>query len=123
MDFGLIESLRWDQHGYLLLERHLKRLEQSAARFGYPFSRCGLLERLVAMECSLTGVHKVRVLLTSDGDLVLEQQEIDDTRGQRPDGGARLQDAAIRPIRSSTTRPPAAADTMTSCRLGLSAKR
>lgn len=84
LDFGLIESLRWDAQGYLLLERHLNRLEQSAARFGYPFSRRELLERLVELECSLTGVHKVRVLLTSDGDLMLEQQEINDTSAERP---------------------------------------
>jgi para-aminobenzoate synthetase/4-amino-4-deoxychorismate lyase len=83
-DFGLIESLRWDAQGYLLLERHLKRLEQSAARFGYPFFRRELLDRLVELECSLTGVHKVRVLLTSAGELMLEQQEIDDTAAERP---------------------------------------
>jgi len=33
--FSLIESLRFDCHGYLLLDRHLQRLAGSAAYFGF----------------------------------------------------------------------------------------
>lgn len=83
-EFGLIESLRWDQHGYLLLEQHLKRLETSAARFCFPFSRDELQRRLEELGRALTGVHKVRVVLAADGGLTLEQQEIDDTSVERP---------------------------------------
>jgi para-aminobenzoate synthetase/4-amino-4-deoxychorismate lyase len=82
--FALIESLRWDRNGYLLLERHLKRLEESAARFGFPFSRSELLHRLAEQEQTLTGIHKVRVVLAPDGGLTLEQQEIDNGSAERP---------------------------------------
>ena len=38
--FELIETLRFEQgNGFHLLERHLARLQSSAAHFGYPFSR------------------------------------------------------------------------------------
>lgn len=82
-DFGLIESLRWER-GYLLLERHLKRLEESAARFGLPFCRTELLKRLEELERSLSGVHKVRVELAANGGLTLERQQIEDSSAGRP---------------------------------------
>jgi para-aminobenzoate synthetase/4-amino-4-deoxychorismate lyase len=37
MPLGLIETLRWDEHGFYLLERHLERLETSAAFFEIPY--------------------------------------------------------------------------------------
>jgi para-aminobenzoate synthetase/4-amino-4-deoxychorismate lyase len=83
-DFSLIESLRWERGVYLLLERHLRRMEDSAARFGFPFSRDELQRKLEKLGRTLTGVHKVRVVLAADGGLSLEQQEIEDSSAERP---------------------------------------
>lgn len=82
--FGLVESLRWERGVYLLLERHLKRLEESATRFCFPFFRHELLKRLEELGRSLTRVHKVRVVLMPDGGLTLAQQEIGDSSAERP---------------------------------------
>jgi para-aminobenzoate synthetase / 4-amino-4-deoxychorismate lyase len=74
--FGLIESLRLDGHGYLLLERHLQRMAGSAAYFGFSFDADALRERLYALAEGLTGAHKVRVLLAADGGMTLDTQPL-----------------------------------------------
>src|SRR6185369_3320716 len=61
--FSLIETLRWDQNGYLLLERHLQRLTGSAAYFGFSVNAIALRDRLHAEAQGVSGVHKVRILL------------------------------------------------------------
>ena len=75
-DFNLIEALRHDCDGYLLLERHLQRLAASAAWFGFPLDTGGLRDRLDLLGKTLTGPHKVRVLLAVDGTLTLEAEAI-----------------------------------------------
>jgi para-aminobenzoate synthetase/4-amino-4-deoxychorismate lyase len=74
--FSLIESLRFDQQGYLLLERHLQRLTASAAYFGFAFDADDLLGRLQDLAHGLAGVHKVRVLLAADGEITLDAQPL-----------------------------------------------
>lgn len=74
--FSLIESLRCDQQGYLLLERHLQRLAGSAGYFGFSFDSDALRHRLEEFGQRLSGVHKVRVLLEPDGSIILTSQPI-----------------------------------------------
>jgi para-aminobenzoate synthetase/4-amino-4-deoxychorismate lyase len=74
--FSLIESLRFDCHGYLLLERHLQRLAESAAYFGFSLDSDALRNRLLDFGKGLSAVHKVRVLLAADGDFTVESQPV-----------------------------------------------
>lgn len=69
MALGLIETLRWDEHGFYLLERHLTRLEASAAFFEIPYdpakARAVLdeaLSRVVEQEA-----QRVRLVLDESG--------------------------------------------------------
>ena len=75
-DFCLIESLRHDRDGFMLLERHLRRLAESAAYFGFCHDSEGLRVRLAGLGGELSGVHKVRVLLAWEGALTLEAEPL-----------------------------------------------
>ena len=68
--FELIETLRFEKgNGFHLLERHLARLQSSAAHFGYPFSREAVLAALDAEAARVEApVALVRLLLGEDGD-------------------------------------------------------
>jgi len=74
--FSLIESLRFDHDGYLMLERHLRRLAGSAAYFGFRLDQDGLRDRLLEEGKSWSGIRKVRVLLNTDGCATIESQPI-----------------------------------------------
>jgi len=74
--FGLIESLRLDDQGYLLPERHLQRLAGSAAYFGFSLDLDVLRERLRSLAEGLAGIHKVRIVLTEDGAVTLDAQPL-----------------------------------------------
>jgi para-aminobenzoate synthetase/4-amino-4-deoxychorismate lyase len=77
--FELIETLRFERgKGFHLLERHLARLQMSAAHFGYPFSR----EKVVAAldeEAARVGapVAMVRLLLAEDGAITVTSTAIE----------------------------------------------
>jgi para-aminobenzoate synthetase/4-amino-4-deoxychorismate lyase len=71
-EFSLIETLRHDQEGYLLLERHLRRMAGSAAYFGFKFDMDALRSKLWDLGVTLAGTHKVRILLDSAGNIQLE---------------------------------------------------
>jgi para-aminobenzoate synthetase/4-amino-4-deoxychorismate lyase len=75
-EFSLIESLRLDHNDYLLLERHLQRLTGSAAYFGFSLDTDALRNRLQDFGRELAGIHKVRVLLASDGSITVESQPL-----------------------------------------------
>ena len=75
-EFQLIESLRHDADAYLLLERHLGRLSNSADYFGFRLDTDNLAARLDEVGRNLTGPHKVRVLLSADGGIFVEAQSI-----------------------------------------------
>ncbi|MBJ6726976.1 aminodeoxychorismate synthase component I [Geomesophilobacter sediminis] len=66
-EFHLIESLLHDEGGYFLLERHLKRLEESATYFGFPFPVAEARDLLEAQARGWEGRNKVRLLLFPDG--------------------------------------------------------
>jgi para-aminobenzoate synthetase / 4-amino-4-deoxychorismate lyase len=77
--FDLIETMRWERGlGIYLLERHLGRLQSSAAHFGYPFDRDKVLAALDAEIAKLDGdVHMLRLLLAEDGVLTLTSTRIE----------------------------------------------
>lgn len=77
--FELIETLRWQsERGYHLLERHLDRLQASAAHFGYPYAREALLAALEAEAATIeSAVAIVRLLLFEDGTVEVSSRAID----------------------------------------------
>jgi len=99
-EFSLIETLRLDRQGFLLLERHLRRLAASAAYFGYRFNKATLLERLKRTAETATGIRKVRVLLAPDGGIEIESREIID-----PEQSALPAGVAISPCRVDSSDP------------------
>jgi para-aminobenzoate synthetase/4-amino-4-deoxychorismate lyase len=78
--FSLIESLRWStEDGYVLLSRHLDRLAQSAAHFGFQYAREEAIAALDRQATSLTTPAKVRLLLGRGGDVTTEAAPIGDS--------------------------------------------
>jgi para-aminobenzoate synthetase / 4-amino-4-deoxychorismate lyase len=77
--FELIETLRWQsERGYHLLERHLLRLEASAAYFGYRYDRDTVIAALDAEAENITSpVAMVRLLLFEDGTVQVSSREIE----------------------------------------------
>lgn len=75
--FDLLETLRWTpDEGFFLLERHLRRLERSARRFGY---RCPLDRIRAALEDAVDGTRslRVRLLVGPDGRPRIETAPLD----------------------------------------------
>ena len=77
--FELIETIRWERGlGFHLLERHLVRLQSSAAHFGYPYDRGKVLGALSAeVERLDSDVHMVRLLLAEDGTITVTSTGIE----------------------------------------------
>jgi para-aminobenzoate synthetase/4-amino-4-deoxychorismate lyase len=77
--FELIETIRWERGlGFHLLERHLVRLNASAAHFGYPYERGNVLGALSAeVEKLDADVHMVRLLLAEDGTITVTSTRIE----------------------------------------------
>ena len=74
----LIESLRYDEDGYFLLEEHLERLEKAAAYFLFSYDRNraqNLLEE-TAGQCAETEVYKVRLVMDKWGQMSAESTPI-----------------------------------------------
>ena len=76
--FELIETLRFEQgSGFHLLERHLARLQSSAAHFGYPCSRDAVLAALNDEAARIEApVALVRLLLAEDGAMTVTSTAI-----------------------------------------------
>lgn len=71
--FALLETLRWTPaEGYLLREKHLQRLRDSAAYFDYPFDNTAVETRLQELAASFETATRVRLLLAADGSLTHE---------------------------------------------------
>ena len=112
--FELIETIRWERGlGFHLLERHLVRLQSSAAHFGYPYDRGKVLGALSAeVEKLDADVHMVRLLLAEDGTITVTS--IEDRASLQ---GHRVAVCHLRPAestrrtRSSSTRPRGANST------------
>ncbi|MBC1743512.1 aminodeoxychorismate synthase component I [Listeria welshimeri] len=75
--FSLIECLRLENGRLFRIDFHLKRLQTSAAFFGFPFNRKEMEELwLKNAQNNATGVFKMRFLLDLDGLTHLELIEI-----------------------------------------------
>ena len=76
--FELVETMRLDGGEVFLLDRHLRRLAASAARFEYPLSRAAV-ESAVAEAAAgyLAGLHKVRLLLGAGGEINISVTPLD----------------------------------------------
>jgi len=76
-EFQLLESLLLDNGDYFLLDEHIKRLENSARYFGFPFDG-KRLKKTLNEYCGSNqhGLVKVRLLLEKDGAFMIEGQPI-----------------------------------------------
>jgi para-aminobenzoate synthetase/4-amino-4-deoxychorismate lyase len=73
--FELLETLRWSPDaGYVLLDRHLQRLDEAAEYFSVPLQRSAVDSALAAAVAEATGPLRVRLLVSRDGQVRVEQQ-------------------------------------------------
>ncbi|MGA7829170.1 MAG: aminodeoxychorismate synthase component I [Geobacteraceae bacterium] len=78
VDFSLIESLLFEKSsGFFLLDRHLKRLADSARYFGYAIDLCSVQARLEKCSEAIAGRAKVRLLLERDGSFTVDFEPLD----------------------------------------------
>jgi para-aminobenzoate synthetase/4-amino-4-deoxychorismate lyase len=71
--FELLETIRWTPDGgFFLLDRHLRRIEQSAAYFNYQCSTSDLRSHLEHAVAGSSGAQRVRLLLSRNGDTRVE---------------------------------------------------
>jgi para-aminobenzoate synthetase / 4-amino-4-deoxychorismate lyase len=76
-DFQLLESLLLNNGNYFLLEEHLERLAKSALYFGFPNQVERIKVSLMEFaEKNGHGMIKVRLLLTKDGEFMIEGQPV-----------------------------------------------
>jgi para-aminobenzoate synthetase/4-amino-4-deoxychorismate lyase len=84
-EFRLLESLLFEEaSGYFLLERHLRRLARSADYFRFRLDLSAAREFLAESSLSLRGSHKVRLLLSRNGNLGMTSEQIAETAGNGP---------------------------------------
>ncbi len=78
--FQLLETLRWEPgKGYFLLEKHLKRLENSAQYFGYALDLDFSAQKLEqAARAFPPSAQRVRMLAAPDGATVIEHGPLAD---------------------------------------------
>ncbi|GAA4769943.1 aminodeoxychorismate synthase component I [Stakelama sediminis] len=70
--FDLIETMAFDPRtGITLLERHLARMKESAARFGFSFDRHAARNELQAATFRLRAPSRVRLLLSPSGAVAI----------------------------------------------------
>ncbi|TYC67996.1 aminodeoxychorismate synthase component I [Stappia sp. BW2] len=75
--FDLIETLAYQPgDGYLLLERHMQRLQASAAYFGFRFQEEEIRAELLRQSRSFAGSRRVRLLLSADGGVSVTSVEL-----------------------------------------------
>jgi len=76
--FDLLETILWQNNGFVSLPEHLNRMESSAEYFDFPFDRSAaetaLYQESHAFGCS--GSHRVRLLQSRDGALTTSSSTI-----------------------------------------------
>jgi len=79
-EFALLETILYESRsGYFLLNRHLARLEDSAAYFGFNFDKekiNGILQE--AATSMQDGNYKVRLMVHRDGRVIVEKKSAQD---------------------------------------------
>jgi len=104
-DFALIETLRWEPDrmksgGYLLLERHLARIENSAHYFGFPEEIGRISKALFEYAGGLDrggGPRRVRLVLSRDGNIRIQSALLEHVPEPVP--------IALSPARTSSRDP------------------
>ncbi len=84
--FSIIESMLWEPGlGYFLLERHLARLSDAAKYFVVSLNESAVLAELTDLAAALPPLpHKVRLLISQQGELSLETAPISSVKNERP---------------------------------------
>lgn len=83
-DFQLLESMLWTpEDGFYLLDRHMRRLEDSAEYFAFTLDTARLLQQLDQAVTGQDQPLKVRVLAGSDGSAQVELSLL--AHGARPE--------------------------------------
>jgi len=79
--FALLETLLWEPGcGYLLIDAHVRRLEDSAAHFSYSIDPADVRRRLSELVHDLPPVpHRVRLLLAEDGEVGVTARPLAET--------------------------------------------
>lgn len=81
-EFELIETMAHDpMDGYLLLDRHLRRLQQSAGYFGFSFDENAIRSALLGAAATFTGAQRVRLLLSSQGNVSVTATDLSPVDG------------------------------------------
>jgi len=76
-DFDLIETMAFDpSEGYLLFERHLQRLQKSAAYLGFRCVLEDVRKQLLEKAKEFTGPRRVRLLLNADGGVSITSTDL-----------------------------------------------
>ncbi|GAA0779949.1 aminodeoxychorismate synthase component I [Roseibium denhamense] len=76
-EFDLIETMAYDPNeGYLLLDRHMQRLQASAAYFGFSFNADAIVSSLSAHGRTFHKPKRVRMLLGPDGDVSITATDL-----------------------------------------------
>jgi para-aminobenzoate synthetase/4-amino-4-deoxychorismate lyase len=71
--FRLLETMRWTpEEGFYLLERHLRRLADSAEYFSFDVDMMTVKQRLGDVAASLTEPSRVRLLVAEQGDVEVQ---------------------------------------------------
>jgi para-aminobenzoate synthetase/4-amino-4-deoxychorismate lyase len=83
--FELLETIKWTpDYGFFLLDRHLRRMDQSAAYFQYQCSTPSLRAHLERAVAGSSGPQRVRLLLAKDGAIQVECAPLDADATSRP---------------------------------------
>ena len=77
-EFALIETMLWNDKGYVLKDYHIKRMSNSAEYFDYPFDLTDLNKQLNDLELTLSKneQHRIRILLNETGNFTIEDLPI-----------------------------------------------
>ncbi|MBX6396413.1 MAG: aminodeoxychorismate synthase component I, partial [Alicyclobacillaceae bacterium] len=75
-DFALLETMRLEGGRYVLLERHLDRIDRSARYFGISLDRGEVLRALEHHAGLHPGVRRVRLLVGQDGRIRVESEPL-----------------------------------------------
>jgi len=82
--FDLVETMLLENGCWRLLDRHLARLEASAAHFGFPYSSAVIRSVLDKTRSQYPeGRHKVRLLLDADGECTVSAKPVVKPRSWR----------------------------------------
>ncbi len=73
LQFDLLETLRWTPGaGFFLLDRHIRRMRQSAEYFDYVWNETAVLRKLESAMAGQAAPQRVRLLVSRDGSARVE---------------------------------------------------